>query len=79
MCVIFRATYAFEVQAPVQKPEEQPKRYSFDYQIQTPVVAKSPSTLEGLLAHVDKVVVQKPGKFERRCIVLCQRFSKSGI
>lgn len=56
-----RDTYGFEVQNPVQKEIEVPQRYSFDYQIQTPVVKSEPSTLQGLLAHVDRVVVQKQG------------------
>lgn len=57
----FRATYGFEVQNPVEKVAEVPQRYSFDYQVQTPVVKSEPSTLQGLSAHVDRVVVQNQG------------------
>lgn len=60
-CFRFRATYGFEVQNPVQELAEVPQRYSFDYQVQTPVIKSDPATLQGLSAHVDRVVVQRQG------------------
>lgn len=65
-----RATYAFEVENPVQKAAEVPQRYSFDYQIQTPVVQSEASTLQGLLSQVDKVVVQKQGMMNAVSLLL---------
>lgn len=56
----FRATYGFEVEKPVQKEAEVPL-YRFDYQVQTPITKNGPSNLEGLVAHVDRVVVQRQG------------------
>lgn len=63
--ISFRATYAFEVEAPSQKQQESPKRYSFDYQVQTPVLKRDgASNLQRpLMTTVDRFVIVKPGIF----------------
>lgn len=76
-CFRFRATYGFEVQNPVQEAAEVPPRYSFDYLVQTPVIKSDSSTLQGLSAHVDRVVVQRQGMLSDRSFsenVLSYRF-----